>query len=180
MRSLVDRFVLSPWLLFSTLTTLVSAQSATGFPPFGSFQGGGLDVVNTNNLNVHLAIPLFHKAGRGLPVNFSIEYDSSVWSTTYNSTTNKDQWQFLSGWSMGGASNGVLGRIANPQTTLPGCPTGQHAYSPSYTDPSGTVHAFGSYIYPQGQCGGVNSWNLSCDRRVWIRLCDDEQQRGRI
>ncbi len=72
-----------------------AGQSTSGFPPFGSFQSGGVDSINQNNLNLHIGIPLFHKAGRGLPVNFMMGYDSSDWSIVYDSTTNRDNWQLL-------------------------------------------------------------------------------------
>ena len=58
------------------------AQVATGTPPFGSFSGGPFDVVNSANLNVHIAIPIFARAGRGLPFNYALSYDSSVWFPT--------------------------------------------------------------------------------------------------
>lgn len=54
------------------------AQVATGTPPFGSFSGGP-DVVNNANLNVHLAIPVMNKAGRGMPFYYILTNDSSVW-----------------------------------------------------------------------------------------------------
>ncbi|MGA7630598.1 MAG: hypothetical protein WCB11_07510, partial [Terriglobales bacterium] len=48
-------------------TGVLSGQVATGTPPFGSFGGGPFDTVNLGNLNVHFAIPVLNKAGRGLP-----------------------------------------------------------------------------------------------------------------
>src|SRR6266702_7613868 len=55
-----------------------SAQVATGTPPFGTF-GGGPEVINLANLNAHFTMPVFHKAGRGLPFNFDLTYDTSIW-----------------------------------------------------------------------------------------------------
>jgi len=52
---------------------------ATGTPAWGSFGGGPFDVINLGNLNVHFAIPIVHKAGRGMPFLYDITYDSSVW-----------------------------------------------------------------------------------------------------
>ena len=54
------------------------AQVATGPVPFGSFSGGP-DAVNNANLNVHLSVPVLVKAGRGLPLNYTLDYDNSVW-----------------------------------------------------------------------------------------------------
>ncbi len=55
------------------------AQVTIGLPPFGSFRGGSADVVNDANLNVHLSVPVVSKAGRGLPLNYVLGYDSSLW-----------------------------------------------------------------------------------------------------
>ena len=74
-----------------------SGQVATGTPPFGSFNGGP-DIVNIENLNVHIPIPVFNKAGRNLPFAYNYGYDSSVW---YPGTTSDGQaWTAASlfGW----------------------------------------------------------------------------------
>ena len=62
-------WVLAPGaLLLSLLISGVAyAQVQTGTPPFGSFSGGPFDTVNNANLDVHFAIPIVNKAGRGLP-----------------------------------------------------------------------------------------------------------------
>ena len=63
---------------------------------FGSFGGGPFDTVNLGNLNVHFAIPVFNKAGRGTPFSYSWGYDSSVWyPVTSNGVTS---WVHLSNW----------------------------------------------------------------------------------
>src|SRR4029077_8331897 len=56
-----------------------SAQVAAGNPPLASFGGGPFDTVNLANLNVHFGVPVISKAGRGIPFNYTIVYDSSVW-----------------------------------------------------------------------------------------------------
>ena len=61
----------------------MQAQPATGLPPFGSFSGGAFDTVNNANLNVHFEIPIIQKAGRGIPFNYSLTYDSAVWNPNY-------------------------------------------------------------------------------------------------
>lgn len=74
-----------PWLaaFFILLGTgNAFGQVATGTPPFGSFGGGPFDTVNLGNLNVHFAIPVLHKAGRGMPFTYDLNYDSSVWTPT--------------------------------------------------------------------------------------------------
>lgn len=71
-------------LLFAILTLGFSgtsfAQATAGTPPFGAFGGGPADVVNLANLNVHIDIPVLHKAGRGVPFNYDMTYDTSLWA----------------------------------------------------------------------------------------------------
>ncbi len=55
-------------------------QAATGLPPFGSFALGEIDAVNLANGNVHIQIPLVHKAGRGIPFDYLWSNDSTVWT----------------------------------------------------------------------------------------------------
>ena len=63
-------------------------QVATGSYPYGSFENLGPDTVNLGNLNVHLGIPVLHKAGRGIPFNYDLSFDNSVWyPVTSNGTT---------------------------------------------------------------------------------------------
>jgi len=58
---------------------LMAQTTATGTPAWGSFGGGPFDVINLGNLNIHFAIPVLHKAGRGIPLQYDITYDSSIW-----------------------------------------------------------------------------------------------------
>jgi RHS repeat-associated protein len=90
-------------LLVSAVSLLLSsrrlaAQVATGTPPFGSF-GGGPDIINLANLNVHLAVPVFGRAGRGTSFSYTLVYDSSVWSPVVSGSTTA--WQPVAnfGWA---------------------------------------------------------------------------------
>src|SRR5260370_41234018 len=66
-------------MIIALAVTSASAQGPiTGTPPFGSF-GGGPDIVNLGNLNVHYSVPVRHKAGRGTNFDYDLTYDSSVW-----------------------------------------------------------------------------------------------------
>ncbi len=67
------------FLIFSFGSTIASGQVAGGTPGFGSYGGGPFDIVNLANLNVHLPITVFSKAGRGMPFNYTLGYDSSIW-----------------------------------------------------------------------------------------------------
>jgi hypothetical protein len=66
------------FLLVVGLAVTAIAQVTTGTPPYQSF-GGGPDVINLGNLNVHYSFPVFGRAGRGIPFSYALAYDSSVW-----------------------------------------------------------------------------------------------------
>lgn len=66
-------------LALIVLATMASGQVATGTPPFSTISGGPFDAVDLGNLNVNFAIPVVSKPGRGIPFNFSLVYNSSVW-----------------------------------------------------------------------------------------------------
>src|SRR5947207_10425091 len=78
-------------LLLVVLSQLAVGQTATGTPPFGSIGGGPFDSVNLGNLNVHFAIPVLHKAGRGIPFTYDLSYDGSIWFAT--PVNNVNTWQ---------------------------------------------------------------------------------------
>lgn len=61
---------------------MVFAQTAIGTPPFSSAQRSSFDTIDLANLNVHFAIPIIHKPGRGVLFRYSMSYDSSIWVPT--------------------------------------------------------------------------------------------------
>ena len=91
------KFLLRTLPLIAILTASIGlAQVATGTPSFNSFGGGPFDSVNLGNLNVHFAVPVIHKAGRGMPFIYDLAYDSSIWTpVTSGSVT---QWSHLVAW----------------------------------------------------------------------------------
>lgn len=93
-------------LIVIALPVAALSQVQTGFPPFSSSQGGIFDTVDLANLNVHFAIPIFSRAGRGVPFTYAMQYDSSIyfpssgrnpgWTTCpVNSPKTKCEW----GWT---------------------------------------------------------------------------------
>jgi len=66
-------------LIASLLPSPASAQAPkTGTPPFGSL-GGPLGALNLANLNDHYTLPIFSRPGRGIPFNYNLKFDTSVW-----------------------------------------------------------------------------------------------------
>ena len=164
-------------LLIVNLLTIVagfaSAQVTTGTPPFGSFGGGPVDTINQANLNAHIVIPVLSKAGRGIPFNYYITYDSSIWTPTSVSGTLTWEPAGAFGWSapqQGYLTESALRFLSYCYTeeSSPTYPyyqfviTGSAYYSTyTYTDTLGTPHAFpeGS-TYETGTCAsnGSQSW----------------------
>jgi hypothetical protein len=64
--------------LLSIIAASSHAQIQTGTPPYGSFSGGP-DIVNLGSNNVHIAVPVRSKPGRGTNFPYNLTYDSSVW-----------------------------------------------------------------------------------------------------
>ena len=121
------------------------SQVATGMPKFGSFAGGEFDTVDLGNLNIHFAIPILHKAGRGMPFNYSLSYDGSTW---YPATVSGHlTWQslFNYGWT---AQTAVQTGYISYLITHHNCDDLSGHQSTDYIgwvyhDPWGVVHSFG-------------------------------------
>jgi RHS repeat-associated protein len=139
----------------------------TGTPPFGTFTQGSIDTVDVGNLNVHVTIPILHKAGRGIPLNLSITYENSIWYAYDGSS-----WSLVSTNTnpSGAPFSGIdgyfepLGNLKGSGSIIQTCytfeypifvPTGweiQTFYT--YYDSSGTPHSFpGSVTSYSGTCG---------------------------
>jgi RHS repeat-associated protein len=146
------------------ITFLCSAGSAfaqvqTGTPPFGSFTDGP-DTINLANLNIHLNIPVLHKAGRGTNFNYDLTYDSSIWNPVAGGWGPTTNW----GWtSQSALSSGNFGYLTYTQTTTlcydgQGHPNGADQYisNSTYYDPWGKIHHFSGYIDAKsGGCGNT-------------------------
>ena len=136
-------FVLSV-LLFVPM--IARAQVQTGTPPFGTF-GGGPDVINLANLNSHITVPVYSKAGRGLPFSFYLTQDSSVWFPV--TASGSTSWQPVKGWgwNQSEANVGSVVVSSSGSTTIIGCGKLQSIIETTvngftYNDGFHTSHAF--------------------------------------
>lgn len=158
------------YLMTSLLPLSASAQVQPGTPAFGSF-GGGTDILNLGNNNVHLGIPVFHKAGRG-GFNFAYDlgYDTSVWYPV--GVSGSQSWQPVGNWGWSGGPGGAGGGLSYNTTdyTCQFCnqytcwyPVGQVQLTNwVYQDVWGARHTFsGTAIINTSGCpsqyGGPNS-----------------------
>jgi RHS repeat-associated protein len=134
-------------LLLAFSASAVNAQ--TGFPFWSSFETSGFDAVNRQNLNVNFAIPLVSTPSRAGNFNYTLAYNSLVW------TRNGSSWSPLAdangnptwGWkdNQGLGSTKYLHNSvfcdSVPPTSSP------HYSNYSYTDGGGTQHGFGLNFY---------------------------------
>lgn len=113
-------------------------QVPTGVPPFQSF-GGGPDIINLGNLNVHYSIPVFGRAGRGTSLNYALAYDSSVWYVSGST------WAPISTWGLHrdvAAAVGTAYALVRTGTCgSSGDPMTKYMFY-KYVDNAGTAHSF--------------------------------------
>ncbi|MDP9266938.1 MAG: hypothetical protein M3P27_01255 [Acidobacteriota bacterium] len=136
-------------------------QAKTGVFPYGSFGGGPVDTVNLGNLNVHLTVPVFHKAGRGLPFDYDLSYESSVWYPA--GSVGSQSWQPITNWGWTAQNNGMTGNVTASATVtycydqfghINGSTTTLSGYT--YHDPWGIHHVFPGYLVSySGACAGT-------------------------
>jgi hypothetical protein len=133
-------------LLFAKL---VLAQSSTGFPPLGRIQVGSIDAVNLANTNVHLAIPIISKKGRGIPFSYSLNWDSTIWMIS------NGKWAPLANWGWRGTTEAIAGYLSNSQTTST-CQGGSGQFfiysNFIYHDSSGTQHTYSGSAIDKTLC----------------------------
>ena len=133
------------FLAILTIASSFAQTVATGTPAFGSFGGGPFDVINLGNLNVHFSIPIVQKAGRGMPFNYSLSYDNSVYySTSVNGTVT---WQPVSNWGWRGVTEAAAGYTTYFQHNQTCILDGQKVNGTNYDnwvyhDQSGIAHSF--------------------------------------
>jgi hypothetical protein len=108
------RFRLFASIALLSLAGALNAQVEVGQYPFGTYSTTGPDVVNLGNLSVLWSVPILNKAGRGIPLTYSLTYNSSIWYpvTSGSSTT----WQPVSGWGWSGLSPAGNAEITYQET----------------------------------------------------------------
>ncbi|MGH9625504.1 MAG: hypothetical protein ACRD4G_14350, partial [Bryobacteraceae bacterium] len=144
-------------------------QVTTGTPPFGSFATGPAGTVNMGNLNVHIDIPVLHKAGRGAPFNYDITYDTSFWTRQYGPWSPVAPPYSSFGWffPVQGSLEATISSQNFCYTFYPGygyIPSGEVLIDEGYVyyDPLGTPHPLpGVLTYVAGTCGSGASFSGS-------------------
>lgn len=153
--------------LLLSVSPLLAQQ--IGFPPFGSFQTGGLDGINLQNLNVNFSIPVVTSPGRGQTFQLPIVYNSLIWLSGTGWTPAVDAngnptW----GWKL----DFPQGAVGYTTTTSPRF----KCYNPgpgwfwatrteykwfAYVDPGGTQHVFPNDVWVDDQCWYTTTGTLT-------------------
>src|SRR6266446_1577277 len=135
-------------ILLVTFFPLVAAAQTpvTGFPPYGSFADGKFDAVNRQNLNVNFAIPVMSSPGRGTDLNFSIDYNSLLY--TRGTVGSNTSWQFSTGWNTS-VVKGSFSYTSTFQLCQSSLEDTVRDSNWAYTDELGTRHAFNLSFYEQ-------------------------------
>jgi RHS repeat-associated protein len=155
----------------------VNAQVATGTPPFSS-SGGGPDVIDLANLNVHIDVPIINKPGRGMNFTYDMSYDSSVWYPVVAGSTTS--WMPVANWGWRAQTEVATGYVSyrivrsgsncpnpdyppNPPPTLPGYNYTNYVYH----DSLGVGHPF-NVTGTTAPCGGGGESGTATDGSGYV------------
>ena len=156
-------------LIFEIILSSASlAQSnQTGLPSFSSESGGPWDLVNLANLNVHVALPVTARPGRGSNFRFGLSYDNTTYQNIGGFWLLNFNWVGIGG----GTANAFAIQSAMAGFFLPGaiqqisCTGGgsgsQITYS-NYFDPAQTLHPFTTNIVTNS-CTGSGGTTTTSD-----------------
>jgi hypothetical protein len=142
-------FFLSIFLF--VIGTGVAQDTGEGTYAFASLDNRGFDSLNLGNLNTRFNIPVVGRQGRGLPFNYSVQYEGLVWSTVTSGSVTT--WVPDPAWGFSGLLNGTtFSGYLTYSTLLLTCPGyyGSSGKAPKYDmtagyiyhDPFGATHGF--------------------------------------
>lgn len=138
--------------LYLCLCRFALAQNpGEGAYPFAPLDNRVFDAVNIGNLNTRFNIPLVSRQGRGLPFNYSIQYEGLVWQPVVSGSTTT--WVHDPNWGFSGLLNGTtFSGYLTHDTYLSACPRPSNYSGPLpgsshqtnfvYHDPYGASHRF--------------------------------------
>ena len=92
---------------------VAAGQIVTGTPPFACLTPSTFDVVNNANLNVHFAIPIFSRAGIGIPFSYVLTFDNSIWSPVISNGSLV--WTPVPNWGWRGVTEAQGGYVSYQQ-----------------------------------------------------------------
>jgi RHS repeat-associated protein len=170
--------VLLAIIIILGLAPVSPGQVATGVYPFGAFDAKGFDTVNIGNLNVHFAIPIFHKPGRaGLDFANDLAYDSAIWTPV--GVSGSQAWQPAALWGWTADVSSITGNLAFFTSTTRCFDTSPYRWAETdedfvFTDTNGVAHTFVGPPFPAiRQCStglGVQSGTFPANDNSGITL----------
>ncbi len=142
-------------------SAFAQAVATNGTPAYNSFSGGP-DVINDGNLNIHYSVPVFARAGRGIPFSLSLPVDNGSWYTFQDAF---GAWRMGSSFSTAQPAGILAIGTVFYYTKSFGCSTGGGSttytryYASSYQSPDNTTHSFpglGPYVNDSNAASCVN------------------------
>lgn len=127
---------------------------------------GNIDVINLANLNVHLSVPIFHRAAPLVPFDYNLSFDSTVYYP------NNGAWTPVSNWGWRGITEAYVGYVMGVYTTTQ---AGYEFSNLAYYDPTGTVHPFPTSLYvcsPVGVCDQGYSTGYATDNSGYYLILE--------
>ncbi len=124
----------------ASLSCVGGNQVATGIYPYGTFDNQGFDTINVGNLDVHFVLPVLNKAGRGVPFQYSLSYDSSIWY--FASVNGAGKWQPVGGFGWNALTAAVVGYVSANAQQGATCSSETIWSNFVYHDAFGGAHAF--------------------------------------
>lgn len=134
--------------------TGLAQDTGEGAYAYASLDNRGFDAVNLGNLNTRFNVPLVNRQGRGLPFNYSIQYEGLVWQPVTSGATTT--WVPDPAWGFSGLLNGTafVGYLSN--TTLSfACPR-----PPNYSGQVPPASRLTNYVY-HDQYGASHRFNYT-------------------
>jgi YD repeat-containing protein len=146
---------------------LAQTSPVTGIPPLSSATTGSFDTVDSANLNVHFSIPVFARAGKGIPFSYSLSYDSLVWNIATNSL-GQLQWSPQPTWGWRGVTEASTGYVTYTYTDGVQVCSNNNVEKETWTnwvyhDASAVPHPFPGtiIIYDDNGCGSGRSFSTA-------------------
>ena len=160
---MIRRFALATSLLCILLSVLndssVAQTPATGLPSLGTFAGGPFDTVDLANLDVHFAIPVFSRPGRGIPLSYSLGYDSLIW--TPGSSNGQPAWVPANNWGWRAVTEAATGYVTyNYYNSLTTCYYYIHEGNQEIKVPGSVTTTWSDFVYHDPN-GGLHAYPFS-------------------
>lgn len=134
--------------------TGLAQDTGEGAYAYASLDNRGFDAVNLGNLNTRFNVPLVNRQGRGLPFNYSVQYEGLVWQPVTSGATTT--WVPDPAWGFSGLLNGTAfaGYLTHTSLSL-ACPRPSN-----YSGQIPPTYRYTNYIY-HDQFGASHRFNYT-------------------